>query len=125
MNRWQHGIGHIEAGMPQATFWFAHPFRDWVGRRTVPVSWEGPVTLRQLLERLAAEYPAFRANVTAGDLRQETFNHMAAVIVDGNFLSLDSPIPDGATIDVLTPLAGGVRAPRQDAGRRLCEKTAQ
>jgi molybdopterin converting factor small subunit len=105
--------------MPQATFWFARPFRDWIGRRTVLVSWEGSVTLRQILERLAAEHPAFRANLTTGDLRQETFNHMAAVIVDGNFLSLDSPIPDGATIDVLAPLSGGVRVPRQDAGRRL------
>ena len=99
--------------MPQATFWFATPFRDWIGRRTVDLSWEGSVTLRQILDRLAAEHPEFHANVMAGGLQQETFNHMAAVIVDGDFLTLDSRIPDGAKIDVLTPLSGGVRTLRQ------------
>jgi hypothetical protein len=33
--------------------------------------------------------------------------HLAAVILDGDFLSLDSQIPDGASVDVLTPLVGG------------------
>jgi hypothetical protein len=40
-------------------------------------------------------------------LTGERLNRMAAVILDGNFLSLDSPIPDGAAVDVLTPLTGG------------------
>jgi hypothetical protein len=32
---------------------------------------------------------------------------MIAVILEGEFLSLDSVIPDGAKVDVLTPLSGG------------------
>lgn len=102
--------------MPQATIWFAAPFKDWVGRRRLLLSWEGSVTLRQLLDRLASEHPAFKSNVMVDGLQQETFNQMAAVIAEGEFLSLDSPIPDGATIDVLTPLSGGTLRP--DSTRR-------
>ncbi len=93
--------------MPQATFWFSSPFRDWVGRRTLTLDWEGSLTLRQAFERFGAEHPAFRANVGHGGLTDERLNHLAAVILNGSFLSLDSAIPDGATVDVLTPLTGG------------------
>ena len=44
----------------------------------------------------------------ANDLKQDNFNNVAAVLMDGNFLALDSVIPDQATVDVFTPLAGGV-----------------
>jgi sulfur carrier protein ThiS len=40
-------------------------------------------------------------------LSQATIDEMALVIMDGDFLSLDSHIPDGARVDVLTPLTGG------------------
>ncbi|HSQ15832.1 MAG TPA: hypothetical protein VLQ94_05955 [Candidatus Binatia bacterium] len=40
-------------------------------------------------------------------MNQDTFNNLAAVLMDGNFLALDSVIPDQAAVDVLTPLAGG------------------
>ena len=93
--------------MPQATFWLASPFSQWIGQRTVVITWDGALTLRQALERLAAEYPTFRAKLTPGGLRQEGFNLNAAVIVDGNLLPLDAPIPDGAAVDLLLPLTGG------------------
>ena len=94
--------------MPEATFWFSSPFRDWIGQRTVTVRWDGCLTLREVLHRLAAEHPGFRHHVFRNDLTQDTFNNLAAVLMDGNFLALDSVIPDQATVDVFTPLAGGV-----------------
>ncbi len=99
--------------MPQATFWFASPFREWIQQRTLTVRWEGRMTLRDVLERLAIDHPKFRENVITTGVAQEAFDHIAAVIVGGDFLALDAPIPDGSTVDVLTPLAGGAR--REDA----------
>jgi len=93
--------------VPEATFWFSSPFREWIGQRMVTVRWEGRMTLREVLQRLGADHAAFRANVTGGGLHQDSFNNLAAVIMDGDFLALDSAIPDGAKIDVFTPLAGG------------------
>jgi len=94
--------------VPEATFWFSPPFRDWIGQRTVTVRWDGYLTLREALRRLAEEYPGFRHHMFANDLKQDNFNNVAAVLMDGNFLALDSVIPDQATVDVFTPLAGGV-----------------
>ena len=93
--------------MVEATFWFSSPFREWICQRTVAVRWEGCITLREVFERLAADNSGFRTNVTGGGLRQETFDNLAAVILEGDFLALASTIPDGAKVDVLTPLAGG------------------
>lgn len=97
--------------MAEATFWFSSPFREWLGQRTVAVRWTDRITLRDVLERLAAEHPAFRRNVIGGGLTQDAFNHLAAVIVDGDFLALESTIPDGAEVHVFTPLAGGAWPP--------------
>jgi hypothetical protein len=38
---------------------------------------------------------------------QDGFNDLTAVLMNGVFLALDSLIPDKATVDVFTPLAGG------------------
>ncbi len=92
--------------MPQATFWFASPFKDWIGQRTLTLSWEGEITLRGVFLRLAGEYPRLRANLAEESLEQAMTDRVA-VILDGNFLSPDSTIPDGAKVDVLTPLSGG------------------
>jgi len=105
--------------MREATFWFSSPFREWIGQRTVTVRWEDRITLREVLERLGAEHAAFRANVTDGGLTQDSFNHLAAVIVDGDFLALHSTIPDGAEVYVFTPLAGGADPPTKDPTRAL------
>jgi hypothetical protein len=93
--------------MPEATFWFSSPFRDWIGQRTVTVHWEGELRLRDALHRLAAEHPGFRLQVFRNSLNQDAFNNRAAVLMNGDFLALDSVIPDKATVDVFTPLAGG------------------
>jgi sulfur carrier protein ThiS len=92
--------------MPQATFWFASPFKDWIGRRTLTLSWDGETTLRGVFIRLAAEYPRLRENLAEENLEEAMANRVA-VILNGDFLSLDSIIPDGARVDVLTPLSGG------------------
>lgn len=94
--------------MPEATFWFASPFREWIGQRTVTVRWEGCLTLGEALQCLAAQHPRFQQHVLDSGLNQHTFNDRAAVLMDGNFLSLESLIPDRATVDVFTPLSGGV-----------------
>ncbi len=93
--------------MPQATFWFASPFKEWLGQRTLTLSWEGTMTLRQVWERLAADYPKLRAHLPREGLQEEAMSHMVAVIVDGDILTLDAEIIDGAKVDVLTPLSGG------------------
>jgi len=93
--------------VPEATFWFSSPFREWIGRRTIVVRWEGRMTLREVIEGLAADHPTFRANAVGAGLRQEAFSNLAAVIVEGNFVALDDAIPDGAQVNVFTPLAGG------------------
>jgi molybdopterin converting factor small subunit len=103
--------------MPQATFWFSSPFREWLGQRTLTIHWEDRITLQEVLERLGAAHPAFRANVTGGGLTQPAFDHLAAVIVDGDFLALPSTIPDGAEVHVFTPLAGGVDPPTKGRTR--------
>jgi hypothetical protein len=93
--------------MPHATFWFTRPFRDWIGQRSLTLHWEGRLTVREVFQRLAADHPAFRANVPLPSLEQEAVDMLAAVIMDGNLLSLGSEIRDGATVDVLLPLTGG------------------
>jgi molybdopterin converting factor small subunit len=93
--------------MPQATLWFASPFKEWTGRRTLTLSWEGTLMLRGLWERLAADYPRLRANLPPEGLQEEAMSRIVAVIVDGDVLTLDSAIRDGAKVDVLTPLSGG------------------
>ncbi|HSB80436.1 MAG TPA: MoaD/ThiS family protein [Candidatus Methylomirabilis sp.] len=102
--------------MPQATFWFASPFKEWIGRRSLTLSWEGQASLREIFVRLAADYPRLRANLPPEGLQDERMNHMLAVILDGDFLSLDSIIPDGAKVDVLTPLSGGTPLGHCDRG---------
>lgn len=99
--------------MPHATFWFTRPFRDWIGQRSLTLHWEGRLTVRDVFQRLAADHPAFRANLSLPNLEQETVDVLAAVIMDGNLLSLGSEIRDGATVDVLLPLTGGCGAARQ------------
>lgn len=93
--------------MAEATFWFSSPFREWIGQRTLTIRWEGRITLREVLDRLAADHAGFRAHLKGGGLQQESFNNQAAVVLDGDFLPLDAVIPDGAKVDVFTPLAGG------------------
>jgi hypothetical protein len=93
--------------MASATFWFSRPFRDWIGRPTLHLRWEGRLTLRQALERFAADHPVFRMHVSPVRLTPAGWNHMAAVLLDGDFLDLESEIPDGAHVDVLLPLTGG------------------
>ena len=94
--------------MPEATFWFASPFREWIGQRSLTVSWEGRITLREIWERLAADYPKVRANLPREGIQEEAMSHLTAVIVDGDILTLDAEIKDGAKVDVLTPLSGGI-----------------
>ncbi len=94
--------------MPHATFWFANPFRDWIGQRTLALSWEGKLTVRGLWERLAADFPKLGMNLPQEGLQEEVMSQMVAVIVDGDILTLDSVIRDGAKVDILTPLSGGV-----------------
>jgi sulfur carrier protein ThiS len=107
--------------MPEATFWFSSPFREWLGQRTATVRWRERITLREVLERLGTEHAAFRRNVIDGGLTQDAFNHLAAVIVEGDFLALDSTIPDGAEVHVFTPLSGGTAAGSFASACRLLE----
>lgn len=102
--------------MPEATFWFSSPFREWIGQRNLTVSWEGRITLREIWERLAADYPKIRANLPREGIQEEAMSHLTAVIVDGDILTLDAEIKDGAKVDVLTPLSGGTG----DAECRTC-----
>lgn len=93
--------------MPQATFWFASPFKEWIGQRTLTLSWEGKLTVRGLWERLATDFPKLRTNLPREGIQEEAMSQMVAVILDGDILTLDSVIRDGAKVDVLTPLSGG------------------
>ena len=109
--------------MPQATLWFASPFKEWVGQRTLTLSWGGTLTLRNLWERLASEYPKLRANLPREGLQEEAMSHMVAVIVDGDILTLDAVIKDGAKVDILTPLSGGKRRDDSDRDSRQRDPT--
>ena len=93
--------------MPQADFWFSSPFKEWIGQRTLSLSWEGHLTLRHAWERLAADYPGLRSNLPREGIQEEAMSHLVAVIVDGDILTLNSEIRDGAKVDILTPLSGG------------------
>ena len=95
--------------MSQATFWLASPFKDWVGQRVLTLSWEGSFTVRSFWERLGVEHPTLSRNLPREGLTDEAMSQMVAVIMDGEILSLDSPIRNGAKVDVLTPLSGGAR----------------
>lgn len=93
--------------MAQATFWFSSPFKEWIGQRTVTLSWEGTLTLRGAWERLTADYPRLRANLPREGVEEDAMSQIVAVIVDGDILTLDSVIRDGTKVDLLTPLSGG------------------
>ena len=95
--------------MPQAIFWLASPFKEWIGQRTLTLSWEGPLTVRSFWERLVVEYPTLHRYLPSGELTEEAMSQMVAVIMDGEILSLDSLIRNGAKVDILTPLSGGAR----------------
>jgi molybdopterin converting factor small subunit len=97
----------LESVVPQATFWFSSPFREWIGQRSLTLTWEGRITLREIWERLAADHPELRANLPREGIQEEAMSHLTAVIVDGDILTLDAEIKDGAKVDVLTPLSGG------------------
>ncbi len=103
--------------MPLATFWFASPFKEWIGQRSLTIAWEGRITLGEVWERLAAEYPALRANLLRRGLQEEAMSDLVAVIADGDILPLEAEIKDGAKVVVLTPLSGGMVA--QSPGCRL------
>jgi molybdopterin converting factor small subunit len=118
--------------VPQATFWFSSPFREWIGQRSLTLTWAGRITLREVWERLAADHPRLRANLPREGIQEEAMSHLTAVIVDGDILTLDAEIRDGAKVDVLTPLSGGTRqgqgfptansdrdSDREDLGSRL------
>ena len=93
--------------MPEATFWFASPFKEWIGQRTLTLSWEGKLTVRGFWEVLATDYVKLRMNLPREGLHEEAMSQMVAIIMDGDILTLDSVIRDGARVDVLTPLSGG------------------
>jgi len=93
--------------MAHATLWFAGPFRDWIGQRTLTLTWEGTLTVRDLWKRLAADYPALRAKLPPEGLQEDAMSQIVAVIMDGDILALDAVIKDAARVDVLTPLSGG------------------
>jgi molybdopterin converting factor small subunit len=100
--------------VPQATFWFSSPFREWIGRRSLTLAWAGRITLREVWERLAADHPRLRANLPREGIQEEAMSHLTAVIVEGDILTLDAEIKDGAKVDVLTPLSGGNRTTDSD-----------
>jgi len=104
--------------MPQATFWFSSPFREWIGRRSLTLTWAGRITLREVWERLAADHPRLRANLPREGIQEEAMSHLTAVIVEGDILTLDAEIKDGAKVDVLTPLSGGNRTTDSDRDLR-------
>jgi len=93
--------------MPHATFWFASPFKEWIGQRILTLSWEGKFTVRDFWERLAADYSKLRMNLPREGLHEEAMGQLVAIIMDGDILTLNSVIRDGAKVDVLTPLSGG------------------
>jgi len=93
--------------MGQASLWFASPFKDWIGQRTMVFTWEGTLTVRQLWQRLAADSPRLRANLPREGIEEDSMRELAAVIMDGDILPLDAAIRDGAKVDVLLPLSGG------------------
>lgn len=104
--------------MPEATFWFSSPFREWIGQRSLTLTWAGRITLREVWERLAADHPRLRANLPREGIQEEAMSHLTAVIVEGDILTLDAEIKDGAKVDVLTPLSGGNRRTDSDRDRR-------
>jgi molybdopterin converting factor small subunit len=71
------------------------------------LSWEGDLTVRAFWERMASEFPNLRPKLLREGIQEEAMSEMAAVIIDGDILTLDSVIRDGAKVDVLTPLTGG------------------
>jgi len=106
--------------VPEATFWFSSPFREWIGQRSLTLTWPGRITLREVWERLAADHPRLRANLPREGIQEEAMSHLTAVIVEGDILTLDAEIKDGAKVDVLTPLSGGTR--RTDSDRDLRQR---
>ena len=101
--------------MAQATLWFTSPFKEWVGQRTLSLSWEGSLTVRGLWQRLAVDYPRLSSNLPREGFKEETMGQLAAIIVDGDILTLDAVIRDGARVDILTPLSGGTLCPLRSA----------
>lgn len=109
--------------MPEATFWFSSPFREWIGQRSLTLTWTGRLTLGEAWERLAADHPRLRASLPREGIQEEAMSHLTAVIVDGDILTLDAEIKDGAQVDVLTPLSGGTRT--TDSDREIRQRASR
>ena len=111
--------------MAQATLWLANPFKDWIGRRTLTLTWDGTLTVRDLWKRLAADFPRLRANLPPEDLQEDAMGQVVAVIMDGDILTLDAVIKDGSKVDILTPLSGGAQSLASATSMETVNRTAQ
>ncbi|MGZ3451021.1 MAG: MoaD/ThiS family protein [Polyangiales bacterium] len=70
--------------------------RDAIGRETVEVAIDGPLTARALLERLVAMHPALAP--WSGALR---------VAVNGAYAGWDDLVHEGDEVAIIPPVAGG------------------
>jgi MoaE-MoaD fusion protein len=81
--------------VPLTVLYFAAA-RERAGTAREAVEWSGGETVRALLETLAARHPELRPLLP----------HLR-VAVNQEFLGLEAPVPDGAEVALVPPVAGG------------------
>ena len=83
----------------------SRPYRPWLGGSAeVQVAFDAPLTLGELLARLAREWPAFSA-LPLDDLAR--LREQVLFYSGGRFLRPEDIIAPGATIELMPPTAGG------------------
>jgi molybdopterin synthase sulfur carrier subunit len=87
---------------------FYATLRPIVGGKTIELPLHGGVNAGTLLHGVCADYPALNRFVWAADGR---LSELVKVFVDGREIrhlqALDTQIPEGATVDIFPPVAGG------------------
>jgi len=85
---------------------FASPFREIVGGRGLELAVEGPLTVREILERLVRQFPPLEKFVPR--VKDEVIFWGSLVpMKDDKILKPDAPVQPGETLYFYPPLSGG------------------
>jgi molybdopterin converting factor small subunit len=84
---------------------FFKPFDEIAGAAVIHLKLPKPIPVRDLLQRMATEVPAFKPYVKKeGD---EVQNFFAVLVKNGEILKLNDMVRDEDVVKVLPPISGG------------------
>jgi molybdopterin converting factor small subunit len=85
---------------------FYAEFRQAAKRKEIEFEVSEPVTVRQLLNRVAERVPALEAMINPAVTQQE-WGQFLLVLVDGKIVGLNGVVGPGETAQLMPPASGG------------------